>query len=298
MKLFALGPKGTNGHEAAIEVLNRIDSVHISLCGSVRPEIDLCGSHASVFERLHDEDNCYAIVPIENSIEGPVADTIRGFWLTPSAEKSGVSILAEVSLPIEHELVVRPGIRLVADTPVMSHPQALGQCRKNLQRFHLSNLIPTKSTAGAGKLVAESVEHANSAALVSPFAARTYGLEVVQHHMEDVAGNVTRFHLLGRDTLYAAAGYRTAAILWTKNRPGALWMALGPIAKCGVNMTSIHSLPLGRPGEFAFYVEFDEAVGTQRGKEIWARLKKATDRILWLGSFPQERIVLERKVSA
>lgn len=286
MKILALGPEGTNGHEAATRVIKQITEAS-------RPEIELCDSHAIVFERASKE-LCLGIVPIENSIAGLVADTIHGFWLQRPIGWSGTSVLGEVELPIEHVLVMRQGALFGANTPVLSHPQALSQCRENLQQLGLNNLIPTKSTAGAGKLIATDEQHANFAALVPPFAARVYGLQILKSHMEDVSGNTTRFHVLGYSLWPPTCDCKTALIFWTQDRPRALMNALWAISADNVNMSSIHSLPLGTPGHYAFYVEFNEHAETKEGVAIMERLKTVTDRVLWLGSFPQEQSVLER----
>jgi len=183
-------------------------------------------------------------------------------------------------------------------TPVLSHPQALAQCSESLKSLGLIRSVPTNSTAGAGEMVAREDRHGLSAAIVSPFASTVYRLQVIKNHMEDIRGNVTRFHLLGHRPCPVMDGGKTALIFWTKDQPGALWSALGAIATNGVNMTSVHSLPLGTPGEYAFYIEFDEHSRTRKGFDIMEKLTNSADRILWLGSFPQESAILERKVQA
>jgi prephenate dehydratase len=289
LKMLALGPAGTNGHEAAHQILRRLGDKTLVLPDADKIGVELCDSHATVFRRAIDE-HCYGIVPIE-SMKSLVDDTIDGFWLRYPFSRTTISVIGEVHLPIEHVLVMRPEMTLDESTPVLSHPQALSQCRGNLKALGLKNFVSTNSTAGAGKIIAEDDRHAFSAALVSPFAATVYRLQVINPHMADSRGSITRFHLLGHQPWRAEEGCKTALIFWTMNQPGALWSALGAFAKNNVNMTSIHSIPLGTAGEYAFYVEFDEHTKTKRGIEIMAQLTAATDRILLLGSFPREEKV-------
>lgn len=283
MKIFALGPIGTNGHEAACLALHK--------SGVAKPEvaieqIQLCDSHDEVFQNAVEEKG-YAVVPIENSTSGLIADTIRGFWLRCGLQPA-ITVLGEISLPIEHALVKRytNTKTFCGNMPVLSHPQALSQCRGSLQRLGLANLVPTSSTAKAGALVAHDDQHAHSAALVSPFAAERYGLKVFDSHMEDMSGNTTRFHVLGYGERAVEDNCKTALIFWTENKPRAMANAVWAISADGADMSSFHSLPLGTPGKFAFYVEFNEHMKGVNGRRIMNRLKTVTSRILRLGSFP------------
>lgn len=288
MKMFALGPVGTNGHEAACLALYK---ARIAKPEAAIEQIQLCCSHDEVFERAIDEKG-YAVVPVENSTSGLVADTIHGFWLRCGGLQPAITVIGEVSLPIEYVLVTRHSMRytgaLAGNTPVLSHPQALSQCRGNLQELGLANLVPTRSTAEAGTLVAHDDKHAHSAALITPFAAQRYGLKDLCPHMEDKSGNTTRFHILGhRDREWTDWNdCKTALIFWTENKPRAMTNAVWAISAEGADMSSFHSLPLGTPGHFAFYVEFSEHCRTSEGTRIMNRLKTVTSSILRLGSFP------------
>ena len=279
MKIYALGPAGTNGHEAACRVLQR------SPAGS-QPEIRFCDSHAEIFERVVTEE-CCAVVPIENSSAGLVEETKR-FWLQLDMRSAiALHVIGEITLPIRHVLAVRRDLS-TKPTQVLSHPQALAQCREHLLRYELANLLPTASTAGAGKLVAEDEKYATCGALVSPFAADIYRLWVLREHMEDHRGNSTRFHVLGRTACPPVGACRTAMLFWLKNAPRALMNAMWAIGVDGVNMTTIHSLPLGDSGRYAFYVEFDEHADTERGKNVMQRLETVVERLFLLGSYPRE----------
>lgn len=282
--VLALGPVGTYGHEAANRVIHTLppDKSQSELAVE---RIILCGSHAEVFERITSED-CYCVVPIENSTAGLVEDTVRGFWLKQA--NIPVSVLGEVLIPIEHVLVMRHGEKLNAKTPVLSHPQALSQCREHLQRLSIEKTVATKSTAGAAELIVNDETWAHAAALVSLFAAERYKLNILADHMEDIRGNSTRFHILGRSFCPPAENCKTALIFWTQDKPRAMANAIWAISADDANLSSFHSIPLGISGMFAFYVEFDEHLGTAKGKDIVARLNTVTEDVLYLGSFPKE----------
>jgi prephenate dehydratase len=279
-RIYALGPAGTNGHEAACRILQRTPE-------DSRPEIKFSDSHAEVFERVVTEE-CYAVVPIENSSAGLVEETKR-FWLQQEDMQPPIAlhVIGEVTLLITHALAVRKSLR-TKPVQVLSHPQALAQCREHLLRHELTNMSSTASTAGAGKLIAEDEKYAQCAALVSPFAADIYRLRMLYEHMEDHRGNSTRFHVLGRTTCPPVGACRTAMLFWLKNAPRALMNAMWAIGVDGVNMTTIHSIPLGDPGQYAFYVEFDEHADTEKGKDVMKRLETVVERFFLLGSYPRE----------
>lgn len=278
--LYALGPKGTNGHEAACLMRNRMKGDS--------PDILMCESHTDVFRHVLDE-SCFGVVPVENNTRGLVDDTIIDFWMNNLLDrKKSVYVVGEAYLPVHHVLATRPGVEITKDTPVLSHPQALAQCRNNLKRLGLSSLVPVNSTARGGVMIATESKHALSAAILSPFAAKIWNLQILQDHMEDHPGNGTRFHLLGDKSCSPTGKDCTAMIFWAKHRPRALSNALWAIGVDGVNMTSIHSIALGAREEYAFYVEFEEHIYSKVGQAIMKRFDTVTDHSLWLGSYPRE----------
>lgn len=278
MKIAALGPDGTNGHQAALTTLTRM-----GLKGT--DNIVLCDTHAEVF--LQASKGSLGVVPVENSSEGLVADT-RSFWLR-QRDNPAFSVIGELCLPIQHCLLVRPGVSSETITAVTSHPQALGQCRECLAQMGLTETVLAKSTAHAAALVASDDRYATTAALASPLAAQVYGLDTLRSHMEDSHENETRFHVLGPTQPEPTSSDRTAAICWIENENGTLARIATIISEQSVGISSFHSLPLGRSGEYAFYLEFGEHVRSERGGHILANLKQASARVLVLGSYPQEK---------
>lgn len=283
MKIYALGPEGTYGHEAAQKLCYR-------RTGFTSAVPLFMASHADVFTAVLATASM-GIVAVENSIEGYVAETIRGFWLKQQ-KQPGILVVGELTLPIRHCLMARvknipkPGSR------VLSHPQALGQCREHLATWNSVGALasyPTSSTAHAARLVAMDVAHAEDYAIASHFAAAVYGLEVLEADFGDLPGNATRFHVLGTQIPPPTGRDRTAMVFWLPNQPRRLVRALIAIAgENGINMSSLHSLPLGDKGKFAFYVEFEEHIHSEHGRQVLQELEKVTERILLLGSYPQE----------
>jgi chorismate mutase/prephenate dehydratase len=247
-------------------------------------------SHADVFTTMTAEagNGMRAVVPVENSIEGLVRDTIRDFWMKQT-EPLPFSVVGEIFLPIQHCLLAPPGVKLGEIQQVLSHPQALGQCRVRLQELlPQAETVTTKSTAGAAALVATDPRYASAAALAGPIAAEAYGLHVLRDHMEDDPCNTTVFHVLGKEPAAPTGRDRTAVICWVPDIVGKIATITTAIAQEGVSMSSLHSLPLGGLRQYAFYLEFDEHVSVERGQRILQKLQIESVRVCVLGSFPQQ----------
>jgi prephenate dehydratase len=178
----------------------------------------------------------YAMIPIENSVAGRVADIHH---LLPGA---GLYIVAEHFLRVRHQLMAKPGATLETIKRVMSHTQALGQCRNTLRRLGLKP-IPEADTAGAARLVAEGNDP-STAAIATRLAAEIYGLQILKSDVEDETHNTTRFVVLANDPDDAEPGNGpviTTFIFRVRNVPSALYKALGGFATNGVNMTKLES---------------------------------------------------------
>jgi chorismate mutase/prephenate dehydratase len=249
--LLYLGPEGTHSHEAALRRFG----------GGAR--LIPCLSHFDVIDRLcapAARPRPLAVVPVENSSEGPVTQTLDLLSAHPE-----ITILESFSMPVRHNLLARRGAagRIADIRRVYSHPQALGQCRATLQALLPgAALMAESSTAAAARRAAEEP---GSAAVASAEAARLNGLAVLRKDIQDSDANVTRFFVVtagrtARLPLPAPARQRaekrSLLYLVIGNRPGALLHALSPFDAAGVNLTFIQSRPLpGRPWEYGFFVE-------------------------------------------
>ena len=194
-----------------------------------------------------------AMIPIENSIAGRVADIHH---LIPT---SALHIVAEHFLPIHFQLMVLPGTKLEDLKSVHTHVHALGQCRRIIRRLGLKAVV-AGDTAGAAREVMEAGD-SSRAALAPALAAEVYGLDILARDVEDEAHNTTRFVVFRPDALPAAPDDRpmvTSFVFRVRNIPAALYKALGGFATNGVNMSKLESYMVD--GEFTatqFYAEVD-----------------------------------------
>ncbi|MGH6815793.1 MAG: prephenate dehydratase [Hyphomicrobiaceae bacterium] len=195
----------------------------------------------------------YAMIPIENSIAGRVADIHH---LLPKAD---LHIVGEHFERVRHQLLALPGTTLDGVKHVLSHTQALGQCRVTIRRLGLQP-VPEADTAGSAKLVRDRGDPSR-AAIASELAAKLYGLQILMRDIEDTAHNTTRFIILARESEPAAVEdgpVITTFLFRVKNVPAALYKALGGFATNGINMTKLESYQLD--GAFAatmFYADIE-----------------------------------------
>lgn len=243
-----------------------------------------CASFEDVFAAVEAGEADLAMIPIDNSIAGRVAD-IHHFL-----PDSGLHIVAEHFLRIRFHLMGVPGARLDQISTVHSHVHALGQCRRAIREHSLTPVI-SGDTAGAAREVAEAADP-TQAAISPPLAAEIYGLEILATDVEDEDHNTTRFVVLSRDLVEAPAGAGpvvTSFIFNVRNLPAALYKALGGFATNGVNMTKLESYMVG--GHFSatqFLAEVDghpDDVGLKRALE---ELAFFTTDVLILGVYPAD----------
>jgi prephenate dehydratase len=233
-----------------------------------------------------------AVLPIENSLFGSVHQNYDLLL------EHDLIILAEVQLRIRHQLMACPGTRIEDLRRVLSHPQALGQCRDFLRaNLPSAAIVPAYDTAGAAKQIAEG-GHMDEAAIASRAAAATYGLDILAEGIESNHANFTRFLALGRPDADAAAGLAAAAhdaqswrttlvYAQRENVPGGLFKSLAVFALRDIDLLKIESRPLvGSPGKYVFYLDLaghreDEHVG-----HALRHLDEVAARVKVLGSYP------------
>ena len=240
-----------------------------------------CYSFEDAIDAVQSGTAARAMIPIENSLHGRVADI---HFLLP---ESGLSIVGEHFLRVRHGLMSR---NLALPTRAMSHAQALGQCRRWL-RAHDIIPIAHSDTAGAAALVADSDEP-GLAAIAPPFAAELYGLTLHDSGIEDADHNMTRFVVLAQQPLdpIPAAPVMTTFVFEVKNVPAALYKALGGFATNGVNMTKLESYQQG--GSFAateFFADIEGAPGDAPVDRALEELAFHCNSVRLLGSYPQVR---------
>lgn len=274
--ILYLGPEGTHSHEAAWR--RHGDRVRLAPCLSHHELFDrLCGARRA--------PRPLAIVPVENSSEGPVTQT-----LDQLANHPNVTILDSFTLPIRHQLLVKRGSKLGDIRRVCSHPQALGQCRRTLAKcLPRAEAIPEASTASAALRAARDPE---TAAIASAMAARLHKLTVLRRNIQDDDQNVTRFFTLAAAKTPARRSPRKADLrslvhLVIGNRPGALLHVLAPFDASEINLTFIQSRPLpGRPWEYGFFIEAATDWRTAPARAAWELVRALSESGRQIGTYP------------
>jgi prephenate dehydratase len=224
-------------------------------CREVFPDLDAapCATFEDALAAVKTGDARYAMIPIENSVAGRVADIHH---LLPGA---GLFIVGEHFLRVRHQLLGIPGASLQTVKKALSHTQALGQCRSTLRKLGLKP-VPEADTAGSARLIAEARDPM-LAAIASSLAAEIYGLKILAHDIEDEQHNTTRFLVLANEPANARAGdgpVVTTFIFRVRNVPAALYKALGGFATNSVNMTKLESYQLdGRFVATMFYADIE-----------------------------------------
>ena len=233
----------------------------------------------SVFEAVERDTVTHAVTPVENSIEGSVAQ-VNDLLLDHDLTISG-----EVIVPVKHCLMVNGDVELSDVRDVMSHPQALGQCRKFLQNHPDWHVIPSYDTAGSARIVAES-KRTDLAAIASMRAANVYGLKVLKEDIQSETVNFTRFFVLEKNPGPVAGANKTSIVFATKNAPGALHMCLGEFASRGINLSKLESRPRkNKPWVYVFYADLDGPMDDARVHAAVGGLLKTGAFVKVLGSY-------------
>ena len=276
MRLGYLGPAGTFSEEAA---RTAPDAAAAELVGLPTVRDTILAVHGGDVDR--------AVVPIENSVEGPIAITLD----TLADDGNDVTIVGELVLAVSQHLIAGCALDLGAIERVLSHPQAISQCarylRDNLPRAAVE---PTSSTAEAAQIVVG--QDAPWAALGTLRAAELYGAPVLARGVEDEPGNATRFVWLAREAdAPSPADFlpaKTSLSFWGPgdDSPGWLVRCLSEFAFRGVNLTKIESRPLrGRLGHYRFFVDCQGAAADASVAEAVDGLRKHCEQVRILGSY-------------
>ncbi len=271
-RIAFLGPRGTFTEEALRSVV-KVNEENLIPCSTVH----------DVIRAIEKGEADSGIVPIENSIEGSVNDTLDA--LTFEVDKSVIQ--REIIYPIRHRLMVRPGVKKGEIEAIISHPQAAAQCRRYI-RENLSGVevIAANSTADAARMVAN--EKPKAAAIGTELAANLYGLEVLGDNIEDFKENKTRFILLGREGAEPTGKDKTSVVCFIyENRPGSLLMILQEFAYRYINLTKIQSRPTKKSlGDYCFWIDFEGHVGDENASSVIKCLQCKFRDVKVLGSYP------------
>ena len=267
-----LGPRGTYTEQAAIEFAGN--------------DADLLETphFAAAIRAVERGEADYAVVPVENSIEGPVSQS-----LDILIHDTDLKLFAEVVVPINHVLVGVPGATLAQIATVHSHPQALAQCSRWLAaNLPHAECIAAMSTAGAIRQVVEAGD-ATAAAIGPARAHELYGGQVLARDIMDASHNRTRFMALGHTDAEPTGHDKTfIAMRMDKNVPGSLHRALDPFAAAHVQLTNIITRPTkDRLGEYVFLVDFEGHRKESRIANMLEEVRSITEELKVIGSCPQ-----------
>ena len=277
MEIGILGPEGTFSETAAMLWLKeggRIENFAIKYYETI----------FDVSESIVKKEVNYGIVPIENSLEGSVGDTLD---VLSSENADEMQIVGEVLVPIRICLLFNGSFPEIKK--IVSHHHALAQCKQFIrERLKGVALKSVDSTASAAKLAAQSEE---IAALASAEAAKMYGVNILAEDVQD-KDSVTRFVVLSSSGIKAAptGKDKTSILLYVKERPGALYEVLGEFALRGLNLTKIESRPSKRAlGDYMFYIDCEGHLEEAKIKEALKGVEKKATMLKILGTYPIAR---------
>jgi prephenate dehydratase len=279
MRVGYLGPPGTYAEEALLRLVGPESEQTLV----PYPTVIDC------FEAVRGGEVPEALVPIENSIEGPVNQT-----LDQLAEADGsIAILADVVQPVRHHLVARNGLQIADVRRVLSHPQANAQCLRWLRsELPGAEVVAANSTAEAVRTVSASSEP--WAAIGTLRAADLYGCEVLAADIEDARDNVTRFALIGPEPIEAIGpGHFVTSIICVppRDRPGGLLAILQEFAMRAVNLVKLESRPAKTGlGRYVFFIDMEGS--RDRDLAVAASLQAIEEQgvahVVFLGSYPHD----------
>ena len=271
MKIAIQGEPGSFSHEAALKLV-------------ADAEIVPCTLSAEVFSALANGSVEAAVIPIENSLAGSVAEH---FDLLLAHD---VKVVRETRLRIRHNLIAISGASIGEIDRVFSHPVALAQCRRFLAGHLKMEPLPFYDTAGGVKQLVQARDR-HAAAIASEAAAHYYGAEILEAGIEDNAENFTRFFLVRRSAEAETdpESNKMSLAFTLENRPGSLVAALGALSALGTNLTKIESRPVhGKPWEYIFYVDC-QIRSIEEGRRAVAALSPHCGMVKELGCYREAR---------
>ena len=263
-----LGPEFSYSYSAAAKYFGATDS------------LQAVNTIAAVFEEIASRHSDYGVVPIENSTDGRIVDTLTMFIRKP------IRICGEILLPIHHNLLSKCDRKDIRE--VYSKPQALSQCREWLTS-HLPDArwVEVASTATAAKIASTT---AHAAAVASREAGIHHGLELIAESIEDNQDNSTRFAIIGDETVEATGDDKTSLMFQVPHKPGALADVMVMFRDNSLNLTWIESFPVpGKANEYFFFVELEGHESQPNVQKALNSLAETAIRLDFLGSYPKAR---------
>ena len=240
-----------------------------------------CTTFANALKNTENDTSDYSILPVENSLEGSVGESIDLLLST------NLNVVGEIYHRIHHCLI---GTGPLAEIEVVySHPQALGQCRQFIQENELK-IMPTTDTAGSVQMIRD-LHHDSSACIASKEAAKIYDVPVIQEGIEDNANNYTRFLIFSKEKSDKTDNSKTSIIFSVKHEAGTLYQIINEFYQNKINLTKIESRPNKNTlGEYNFYVDFEGHQDDSAIKDVLQKLSGNTTFLKILGSYPAAKL--------
>ena len=270
VKVSYLGPEGTFSYFAAKEKF-----------GSSIEYLPLNGID-SVFKEVESERADYGIVPVENTTEGGIRETLNMFI------ECDVKVCAEIIMPVHHNLMAT--CKKSEIKKIYSKPQALSQCKLWLaNNFQKVDLLDVGSTTEAAKIASKEKY---SAAIAHSEVARIYGLKILRRNVEDYANNITRFFVLSREFPPRTGNDKTAIMCHTKNEACSLFKILEPFKKHNINLSDIEPLPTRKKAwDYCFFIDFAGHAFDEKVKRALKDVGKRCIDMKIMGSFPVDSVM-------
>ena len=273
-KLLFLGPNGSYSDFAKNKF---IDAYNLN-CVSTNLK-----SISSVIKALKDEnaEDIVAVIPIENSIEGIVRETLDNL---SSLKKEGIKIIAETTMNVEHALVCHGKLRDIKI--IRSHPQALAQCKQFIHANFPDTLIEEATLSTSAAIKSLNKADKTVAAIGSPECAKMYNVPVINEKINDEENNKTRFILLGKFLAPQTNKDKTSITFSTENKAGALSKILTILDSYNINMSYIDSRPSKKElGEYVFYIDFEGHILDEKVQMAFADIKPLVKMFHIIGSY-------------
>ena len=268
-KITFQGEYGAYSHLACTEAFSDLEPIP-------------CKTFESALGSVRTGDSDLAMIPVENSVAGRVADI---HYLIGDYD---LKIYSEHFQKVEHQLLVKSGVNLKEVKCVRSHSMAIGQCQSVIKELGLQTIVMA-DTAGSAKYISEQ-ENSKDAAIASKLAAQTYGLEIAKDNIQDMQHNTTRFLIMSKELQQKKAEnvkYLTSCIFEVRSVPSALYKALGGFATNGVNITKLESFIVdGDFNKAQFYIDIDGHIEDKSVKGALEELDFYTDKLIVLGVYP------------
>ena len=265
LKIAFLGPEGTFTQEAALKHFGHGVST-----------LD-CGTIDEIFHQVETDNAQYGVVPIENSSNGVIGTTLDMLY------SHDLNICGEVEIAVAHHLMMQDQSQEIEI--IYAHQQALDQCHRWLSNHYpKTELRPVASNALAARMVKDEP---NAAAIASIAALNIYGLQRVEKNIEDKAGNVTRFIVLGKDDVPHGENDKTSLLVVTKHESGALFDLLEPFKSNNINLLQLarHPIP-GVKWEYLFFIDIEGHQSEEDVQSAILKVKQNASKLNILGSYP------------